>query len=837
LAEQQITVNKQGYDGNAAFDSSRSIAHLNDMTWDLNAMLQRFNLVSEFDWQLSDAVGDVLPIVATNPVTNVPYDMLRNAIVSTPFTRFNYFICKSVSVRFQLVASRFHQGRLAVGFTPAMVYDNQYLRYANLTRITQVQHATLDPSDGTVIIFDIPFVHYKGFLDLTSSDTLGVFSVVVMDKLQAATGASNSVQVKVFISFNEPEFRVPIPSGTTFVEMQDLVRPITRIQPQMGLLSGVGQELDNLVESIIPKEITGAIAGICLDKPAVTEYPPPLTVKDAQYMSSNRGVENLERMTLEPSAQYITTTQFGSDVDECDIKYLVGKPNFLRTVNWKATDSAGTILWSTYVDPIHLLTNAPSTAVPFVPTTLGGIASLFTFWRGGIKIVAQVAGTPFHEGRLDFCFHPNMEVVPADYSAAMSQYVTSHTVRNTNNTIEVVLPYLSDTPWKRVWTGIPPGTAGSRFMDYVVGTFSLRVSVPLKNPSNVAQNVDINIYVAGADDFEVHLLSPNNPSLNWLVFPTATGFEREDSIELVPEPVRSSQLKVVKPNLVRSKPVRIRPEDGPEDDTPIVITPQMGDVNTDSKDDSGTTALAVSRAINSDISPNHFGESYRNLRECAKRYQLLTSLGYEEITAASVAVSWKVRELPGFIGLLMSMFRLFRGPLCYKLRLFSANNADGTTRDATGFVTFFPYDSGSLGNPSGFQYLSNWSFKNPSGVASLCAPVRFSTTQVAEYLVPFSTHFHSLLTQSTNVPNYFDLAAKPEYSACFTQEQLMVVDLPNHVMADVYFNLSVAFGDETRLGCFVGLPECVLNGGDFYPTIDPSLTYGMAQLNVAPPTA
>ena len=190
-----------------------------------------------------------------------------------------------------------------------------------------------------------------------------------------------------------------------------------------------GKEIDELASSILPSEVTGAIAKIALDKPAVTEFPTPLAHKDAQYMSASRGIENLERMTLEPSAQYITDDQFGDTVDETDMKFLLKKPVYLTTFNWSATNPVGYILWQNIVSPMHLATaeNAQPN-VPFDVTILGFLANLFTYWRGSINLIFQVVGTAFHEGRLDFCNHPATISPPSDYVTSMSQYVNSQTI-------------------------------------------------------------------------------------------------------------------------------------------------------------------------------------------------------------------------------------------------------------------------------------------------------------------------------------------------------------------------------------------------------------------------
>ena len=202
-------------------------------------------------------------------------------------------------------------------------------------------------------------------------------------------------------------------------------------------------------------------------------------------MSSSRGVENLERMTLEPSAQYLTDDQLRS-IDEMDISYLIKKPVYISTFNWPSTSTVGTILDSRIVSPMHIRTDAS----PVRLHPLQYFGDMFTYWRGSIVYIFQIVGSAFHEGRLDFTSHPAVTTAPTNYVAGLSQYVNSQTVRNTNNTVEVRVVFHSETPWKRIWHGeaLSDVFSATAFpsTDFTIGCLATRVSVPLKNPNNVA---------------------------------------------------------------------------------------------------------------------------------------------------------------------------------------------------------------------------------------------------------------------------------------------------------------------------------------------------------------
>ena len=217
LSEQQQIINKPALDNNVQVVDKRAHAHLNEINWEVQNMLKRWNLVSEVTWSLSTAIGEnLLNFATTDPSVSVkdcdvPIDLLQNNISSTPFQRFNYFRCKSISVRFQLTASRFHQGRLIVYFKPTCTRKETFFGTTpyGLTRKTQLQYAILDPSAGSVVDFEIPFIFPKGYVDLKTYDALGQLYLECMNTLTVASGGSDSVEVKVYVSFNEPRFYIP----------------------------------------------------------------------------------------------------------------------------------------------------------------------------------------------------------------------------------------------------------------------------------------------------------------------------------------------------------------------------------------------------------------------------------------------------------------------------------------------------------------------------------------------------------------------------------------------------------------------------------------------------
>jgi len=144
----------------------------------------------------------------------------------------------------------------------------------------------------------------------------------------------------------------------------------------------------------------------------------------------------------------------------------------------------------------------------------------------------------------------------------------------------------------------------------------------------------------------------------------------------------------------------------------------------------------------------------------------------------------------------LTMFRNFRGPLNYKIRVLP-NNPAGIT-DFHGFVTF-------LGDYYNSSYLANFPetiiTQNPLLIGSNTPRAYFSNTQTAEIQVPF------LSQNSTRLINH-NGDNVPTYDNIFDDNFALCVFIANNTTATQEFRIEIhfAFGDETHIGTFMGTP-------------------------------
>lgn len=285
--------------------------------------------------------------------------------------------------------------------------------------------------------------------------------------------------------------------------------------PEM-MSSLVSKGLDIVKEKIVPEEVIGSILGSLLDKPAISEQPIWTVNKKHGFMNFATGPEEIDKLVLHPAHQQLCDSEhFGTDNNELELNNLFNRPSFVGRFTWKATDVVGSLLGSNFVGPMF---DTPTGDAEFEMSILSYISSKFAYWRGGITLIFDVATSAYHEGRLDITYHPNVDFVPTTYDARVSQYATSITVRNTENCFAITFPYLGETPWKQVTDGrtLQPPSASlltPNFATCYAGTFAVSVGAPLRVPNNIAQEVEILVYVLPANDYQLSHRTTRNLAL------------------------------------------------------------------------------------------------------------------------------------------------------------------------------------------------------------------------------------------------------------------------------------------------------------------------------------
>jgi len=825
MLETKDTQKQSATKGDDVDASGRAHTHMNTTPWDLNMMTERNALIDSLPWSVTDAENTILKSY------QVPFGLLKTAIQKEPFDRFTFWRGKA-TIRFQVNGSRFHAGRLIAYFVPLHVSaSNQYIWDSRVLQ-SQCQHVFIDPAKGDVVELEIPFRHPKSFLSIADpNDYLGYLYVSIFNKLSVATSVAPTINVSV-VARIQSEFHIPVPSDVAAMQLRNMRSEVVVVKPQgildvitKPILGGIDAAWDALAKKIRPSEIIGdgidAVMGMSgMDKPNDTVQPNYLVRKPLGYLNNAQQIEHIERMTLYPgSLNTCDTEHFGTTKDEMNISYLVTIMALIDTVTWSATQTQGTILSEGLICPMPIL-SANGTALSTEKWYLSPMeyfSSKFTFWRGGIKMKIDIVCSQMVTGRLFLGYHYGAGV-PADGEIlnAASQYGATIDVNDGRATYEFVMPFMSETPWKRVPNRkFTLSSYDPEHSIFVLGTWSLRVVNPLITPVGVASSVEINLFMGAAEDYEVNFLSNNNSTL---IVASNEGVQRR---------------------------LKVRPQ-GTE-----VAEDVVNDAKAESTEQNAVT-LAPTRAYATNNI--HFTEKYESIRDCLKRYhpiarftRTIENIRFNNIPALSggyqypyavIDIGYYLKRSRGQLAWFMAPYASYRGSLRFKF-LIDWTNGDFITAGnqySKGSWLEFIYDPNpietaptsttvgiysSIANLGPVVYTTDQNDVkySPAPTANFLIPsVPSSNTAIttiateacpyAEFEVPFAT-WYNILTNPCDFPA-INASVTPDAGLEGKLGHIYVMGTPRYEDS-IEINLWVSFADDTRVGMFVCTPPVVMN--------------------------
>jgi hypothetical protein len=292
------------------FAAPRAQSTLNDQSWNLEKMLQKWHPVKDVKWSVSDSTGTVLF------TADVLKDIIKSGFAGTAFTVFKDFRCAGVRIKAVMVGSKWHQGRALMGFSPSMVPSaaGAYPRVWSNSDAILTGAAKFDPSVGGTTEYYIPFRHAKTYLTLEEDDTLGQLLITVLSPLKVSSSASQEVTIKLFFCIDQPMFKIPRATPITFRMLSELGRRIGNQLP-----SAKAQA------SFVPVEVKQESGG----QPPINSYP-----VEGSYISAQRA------KTGDPK-----TKQFGETdpnlINHCKRYRKVRetiKSTMAATIEWETID-------------------------------------------------------------------------------------------------------------------------------------------------------------------------------------------------------------------------------------------------------------------------------------------------------------------------------------------------------------------------------------------------------------------------------------------------------------------------------------------------------------------
>jgi hypothetical protein len=492
-------------------------SHMPDEHWLAKQQLTKPVQIGQYEWNPSQARGTI--------ITSFKFPDILDSVESlmTRTLRMYAFYKLSPVVRLQINSTQFHQGQLIMTFDPFSQSFDTYAEAAGTAYpVHDIHYATGLPSvkvmasESDPIELRVPFVHPRSFLVSNSDagyDTLGTVRIQVLNPLQAAAGATTNLTLTVWIYAADSSVHVPVayhqaqPSG-----LSELISQI------MGPAKQGIQNTRNAVGHLASGNIGGALRsgqGLIDNLGSIFgfDYPtriisPEKTISPVENLAVAMGASRSQRLAIDPESGYVPSPSiFGSSTEDMDFMKIARTPMLLAQIKWNTTDTAGTSLMQAPVAP----SVAPQISVAGqdvqLLSYLAYVAQFFTYWRGGIIYDIEFVATRYHSGRILVSYSPNYQV-PTYSDASSSNPNVVLDIQQTSK-ISFLVPFTSPTAMKTTRNNVAD--------EFATGFVRLFVQNTLCAASNVAPDIEINVYVRAADDFQFYV--PRSPSFDFRVPP------------------------------------------------------------------------------------------------------------------------------------------------------------------------------------------------------------------------------------------------------------------------------------------------------------------------------
>lgn len=430
---------------------------------------------------------------------------------------------------FKLVinAQPFQAGRLLMHVLPfvgASPLSYEVSHNIDLVQKTTHPSVELDCRDTTAII-EIPWVGPSPWYS-KSDPTLdwGKLYVDVLSPLVTGTSGSTGVEVSLFIYFKDCEFAAPLvpQSGdksnvskirrraqkvSADEEMEDMGqgKPISTVLRLSSRVADIAAGVPLLSSIAAPASwVLRASADVASklgwSKPNLTTPSQFMVLRPLHNAGNADGSSQAEPLAISADPNVSILPGFaGTDIDEMSWNYIKAIPSFLTRFTFNSATAVGTNIYSQSIAPANMNVSysnglvSPNLAAYKTYPSFCYVASAFNKYRGGVKMILKFVKTDYHSGRLLVTWTPvpNISTATTTANSAYSMR-TIIDIRETTE-VEIVLPYMLPYAWQQ--------------SDVSMGQVDVLILNSLQQPTTVASTIDVLVYYAAADDFDVAMFN------------------------------------------------------------------------------------------------------------------------------------------------------------------------------------------------------------------------------------------------------------------------------------------------------------------------------------------
>jgi hypothetical protein len=474
--------------------------------------------IAGFNWDPSATVGTILYQVSIPDVFDDVCSLSRNMLQVYAFFK------PTVTVRFQINATRFQCGKLLIFADPANYWFDQSNR--SIYSASAMPFVEIDVSSSNSAELTIPFEYVSNYLLTTTINPLGPnptnsevplasIRVLVLNQLQNQQGDTTPIQVAAYMRMDAVDPNVAVyqhnlfdPAPTSLVEHLH-----TRRNQGIGETVSKGAEVVGDVAdkvSGIAKTIGSAAKDFFdFDKPTYPDAHSLGHLSTTAPLTYMFGKDTCVRLSTNPLANYMDTKFSLASRDETSIDKIIQQPTLIAQSDWSDTMLAETEILNIPVCPYSQFSTAPDRADWDLmnPSWLEYIGYYHAQWSGDIIYRLSFASTQIHSGRLQISFEPGIDITPItggpNCPVTIQRSSMPYAIFDLREHKEFVfrVSYVGTTETKSFRPSNEVQELGNQGMLHKTGNLRVTVLTPLRVSSNVATTIQMNTWIAAAPNF------------------------------------------------------------------------------------------------------------------------------------------------------------------------------------------------------------------------------------------------------------------------------------------------------------------------------------------------
>lgn len=499
--------------------------NMGETSWNqVKMILERETVIESGSWTPT-TTGQFLSFGIPKCSVVRPNSFVRQQLKLFAFLRSGY------EVRIQFNGNRFALGSLLFAVVPPMFEED----VSNYTpeQLFNFPHVRIDASVSNVGTLFVPFTHLlshfpqrEGSLESDSICTLGRLVGVVINPLLVGDGASNKLRWTIYGRFVNPEVHQttwPIEkfSYSDGVFAQGADEGLFKKIVGGGLSTALGSFLSKMTGGLATG-IGSVLAGLIFDYPRDPMPGEPIVNTSVGPTCYGAGIDHSVRLALTPVSQTETPTSLlGSTNGDFDLKVLLQIPSLVESFVWNAAHEQGWLLYTMPVTPSFIPSGrikVGANKTTYTPTMQAYISRAFCYWRGTIKVKFQFIKTEYNNGRVLVTYSPHINANQMPGNVVLENIDVFNQANavvidiEEQKEIEIELPYMSIRPWLRCDAFRPRESFAGKNTENSLQTFlgeshcgflTVHVMNSLVSPSNVPQDIQVNVLISVGDDFEL----------------------------------------------------------------------------------------------------------------------------------------------------------------------------------------------------------------------------------------------------------------------------------------------------------------------------------------------